>query len=141
MNKLLEENLAYLTQSANWLKLSYEACKELEASVEDENALTLFEALSSRFARTTDILISKVYRAIDYAELQTPGSLIDAANRACQRGLADDLETIRELKDLRNSISHDYSPKELVVLFDEILKATPKLLEYAGRAKDYAQSM
>lgn len=71
------------------------------------------EMLASRFSRTTDFLVNKVLRAIDRYELEPEGSLIDVINRAEKRGLVESARVLREMKELRNEIVHEYLPAGL----------------------------
>ena len=137
MKTMLSDHIDILAQAADWLNKSYEKCKTYELNKLNEDALVDFEALTSRFGRVTDILVQKVYRSIDYAELETQGSLIDIVNRAHKRGLIDDVSIIRQLKDLRNTITHEYSIDDLSKLFDLTLKFCPILLGYVKTAQKY----
>ncbi|MBJ7396585.1 MAG: hypothetical protein JHC76_11120 [Akkermansiaceae bacterium] len=51
----------------------------------------------------------RVLRAIDAYEMYEPGTLLDVANRAEKRGVIESVDWLRELKDTRNRISHDYA--------------------------------
>ena len=62
------------------------------------------ENLTSRYSRTIDLIVNKVFRSIDYVELEDSGTLIDVVNRAEKRELIHSAMRIRELKDLRNGI-------------------------------------
>jgi hypothetical protein len=134
---MLSDHMEMLAQATDWLNKSYEKCKTFSLDKLDEDALVEFEALTNRFGRVTDILIQKVYRAIDYVELETQGTLIDIVNRAHKRGLIDDVEIIRQLKDLRNAITHEYVAEDLGGLFSLTLKFCPVLLGYVELAKKY----
>ncbi|MDR1444930.1 MAG: hypothetical protein LBI94_08635, partial [Treponema sp.] len=99
---VLENNLGSLSASIDWLRRSYDICKrigEKDAYTADE--FDHFENLTSRYARTTDLLIGKVFRSIDRVELMNSGSIIDAANGAEKRGIVDSVSDLRDLKDLR----------------------------------------
>ena len=87
------------------------------------------ESLCARFGRDIDFLVRKVFRALDDAEFQPQGTLLDAVHRAHQRRLFEDLEAIREIKDLRNQIAHEYADEALTELFAEVLRLTPVLLQ------------
>ena len=45
------------------------------------------ENLTSRYSRTIDLIVNKVFRSIDYVELEDSGTLIDVVNRAEKREL------------------------------------------------------
>lgn len=86
--QLLEIEMDFLENSNNMLSYSYNICSNIglkeKYSLEE---LDKFEALTSRFARTSDILIQKVLRLIDIIELEIPGTVIDRINRAEKREL------------------------------------------------------
>jgi hypothetical protein len=108
--KYLKEVLEQLIQSVKWLNRSYNMAEAIgiRENYRDEE-FDVFENLTSRFARTTDILIQKIYRAIDRLELLEPGSLIDVANRAH--------------KDL----------------FKDVFEYTPKILKLVDRVEEYCK--
>ncbi|MBU0559155.1 MAG: hypothetical protein KKG93_06175, partial [Bacteroidetes bacterium] len=66
------------------------------------------ETLASRFARVSDIVFQILFRSIDQVELENKGTLLDAVNRAHQRGLIESIDKMREIRDLRNQIVHEY---------------------------------
>lgn len=95
------------------------------------------EALAGRFARLVDLFLQKLMRALDRFELEETGSLLDTANRAVKRGLVGDVEILRELKDLRNEVAHEYLVDDLEALYEEIYKATPILFMILDRLEAY----
>lgn len=135
----LKEILSQLEEAAVHLKTSLERCKSIDSDAKEENVLIEFEALSSRFARATDMLIHKVYRSIDAVEFVEGGTLIDVMNRADKRKLIDSIQEMRILKDLRNDIAHEYISERIQLLYQEILERTPKVLQLIARAIDYCQ--
>ena len=66
-----------------------------------------------------------------------PGSLIDAANRAEKRGIIDSVAHLRDLKDLRNEIAHEYETDDLRSLFSAVLESVPELVAIASRIEEY----
>src|SRR5206468_1514016 len=84
------------------------------------------EALTSRFARLCDFLFQRVFRTIDIIELQDEGTGIDRLNRMEKRGVIPSAQAWRSLRDLRNSIAHDY----LIERSGEVLR------ESHGRAQE-----
>lgn len=130
--------VAQLQDASKWLQRSLEQCQPIDntkpLTAEQYDAL---ENLSSRFARVVDILINKLYRAIDVAELLEAGSLIDTINRAVKKGLLEDNQTARTLKDIRNEIVHEYVVENLKNLQLEILRYTTILLELVKVALSY----
>jgi uncharacterized protein YutE (UPF0331/DUF86 family) len=134
----LKETLKLLDNAVKWLERSYKICASTgNAHKYSEDEFDAFETLSSRFARVSDILVQKVFRSIDSLELSDEGTLIDALNRAEKRGLIYSLDDIREIRDLRNQIVHEYVDEDLMSTFNDILKRTPKLLEIIKNTKIY----
>lgn len=137
---VLRENLEGLKRSLEWLKRSNDRCLGIgvkRAYSPDE--FDQFENLTSRYARTTDLIISKILRSIDAVEFLEPGSVIDAANRAEKRGIVESVTRLRELKDLRNEIAHEYTTDDLSGLFSAVLKAVPDLFDTAERILGYCE--
>ncbi len=84
-----------------------------------------------------DLLINKVFRALDAAELIEIGSLIDTVNRAESRGLIT-VEHARVFKELRNRIVHQYELDDLASILSLIQENSKLLLQYVARVYEYA---
>ncbi|MDR0642126.1 MAG: hypothetical protein LBG07_06685 [Treponema sp.] len=135
---VLKTNLESLKQSIKWLRRSYDICMGIGTKdnyTEDE--FDHFENLTSRYARTTDLLIGKVLRSIDSVELMNSGSIIDAANGAEKRGIVESVSKLRDLKDLRNAIAHEYETEDIKTLFSLALASSSQLFEIADKAIKY----
>jgi hypothetical protein len=115
-------NAALLEKQLFWLQHSFNEAKAIGIKNQYTiNEFDIFENLSSRFSRTVDFLIRKVFRSIDDVEFENQGTLIDVVNNAHKRNLFQSINEIREIKDLRNSIAHEYIDDELQKLFEELL--------------------
>ncbi len=137
---VLRENLQGMKNSVGWLKRSYEKCTRIgvkESYTEDE--FDDFENLVSRYARTVDVIVNKVFRSIDAVELEDSGTLIDTVNRAEKRGVIESAHRVRDLKDLRNDIVHEYETEDLRSLFGQTLDATPELFAIAEKVESYCR--
>jgi hypothetical protein len=135
---VLKDNLASLTSSLAWLKRSYNRCMQIGIKdVYTEDEFDQFENLTSRYARTVDLLINKMLRSIDAVEFVDGGSIIDAANRAEKRGLVGSVSLLRDIKDLRNEIAHEYETDDLRLLFSSVLDATPQVHAVVGQVLAY----
>jgi hypothetical protein len=135
---VLKRNLESLTSSIEWLRRSYDICKSIEARDSyTAEEFDRFENLTSRYARTTDLLIGKVFRSIDRVELMNSGSIIDAANGAERRGIVDSVSDLRDLKDLRNEIAHEYETEDIRTLFTQVLESASRLFEIADKTAKY----
>lgn len=134
----LISNIEALKKSIQRIDEIFDDCQSINFDRRiDKSNLILLEALTSRYARTVDILINKVFRSIDAAEFENPGSLIDTVNRAEARGIIDFVDSLRELKDLRNRVSHEYVEDDLIELFTLILNKIPNLKNYCFSANNY----
>ena len=136
----LLHNVSLLVKQIFWLDHSYKAAFKIGS----KKAYTLeefdvFENLSSRFSRSIDFLIRKVFRSIDDAEFQNQGTLIDVVNNAHKRALFDSIEEFRQLKDMRNAIAHEYLDDSLLTHFDELLIQAPKLLKIMKSTHEYVE--
>lgn len=98
-----------------------------------------FENLTSRYARTTDMLINQALRSLDTVELVDSGTIIDIMNRAEKRGIVESSQTLRELKSLRNEIAHEYQIAQIEQFFESVLKATPMLLKIITNLQLYSE--
>ena len=136
----LLENLAMLEKQLFWLRHSFEQCRRigLKTTYRTEE-FDAYENLCSRFGRTIDFLVRKMFRSIDDVEFEAQGTLIDTVNRAHKRGLFDEIDVLREIKDVRNMIAHEYVDDALAELFADVVRLTPWLTETAERTLAYCK--
>lgn len=129
--KLLEKQLF-------WIEISYEECIKIgikkEYSIEEFGKL---ETLCSRYSRGIDFLIRKIFRTLDEYEFENQGTLVDVVNNAHKRGLFENIEELRIMKDIRNTVVHEYIEDELVEIFDEVLEYSKRLIEIINNTLNY----
>ncbi len=136
--ELLLRELKLLDEANKILVYSYEACSEI--GIKDNytlEELDKFEALTSRFARISDILIQRIFRLMDIWELEMPGSVIDRINRAEKRNLISSAEVFKEIRYLRNEIAHEYIPLAIEQIFKEVLRLTPHIIDSVERIRQW----
>jgi len=137
---ILRENINVLNLSADWVRHSYEQTEAIEIkskyAVEEFDKL---ENLTSRYARTTDMLVNKVLRSIDTVESEDTGTIIDTMNRAEKRGIISSAELLHTIKDLRNNIVHEYEIAEITRFFADVKKCTPLLLDIIKNVNVYCE--
>jgi len=134
----LSANIKLLKRQIYWLKISYD--ETLSIGIKKQYSIDefgKFETLCSRFSRSIDFLVRKVFRSIDEYEFEAQGTLIDVVNRAHKRGLLEDVEEIRMIKEIRNAIAHEYVEEGLLGIFEDVLRYTPKLLVMMQKSVDY----
>lgn len=134
----LQQDKKLLEKQLFWVKISFDDCTKIgikqEYSIEEFGK---FETLCSRYSRGIDFLIRKLFRTIDEYEFENQGTLVDVVNNAHKRGLFEDIEELRIMKDVRNTIVHEYIEDELVAIFDEVLEYTQKLIMIIKNSLDY----
>ena len=142
MNKLfaiLENDLSELERAADILRYSYEKCVLVDLMEGlDQDTLESFEALTSRFARLSDMLIQKVFRTVDMIELEGPGTVRDRINRAEKKKLTDSADTLINIRLLRNEIAHEYKSETIHAIFEKVLYLTPLLIKSVDLTVEYA---
>ncbi|MFH1527164.1 MAG: HepT-like ribonuclease domain-containing protein [Bacteroidota bacterium] len=138
--KILKENIAILHDALNWLERSFTICSKIGSKENySEEEFDDMETLASRFARVSDIVFQKLFRSIDQVELEDKGTLLDAVNRAHQRGLIESIDKMREIRDLRNQIVHEYVKADLQNVFIDILEFTPLLISICNNIFEYCK--
>lgn len=122
--RLLEQSLEELVNARIHLEFSFHKVARLLPTLTglSEEQLESVEAFTSRFGRAVDLLVNKVLRSLDRAELKPGGTLLDVVNRAEKRGFLADGGNLREMKDVRNMIAHDYAGAKLPEIFTYCLE-------------------
>jgi uncharacterized protein YutE (UPF0331/DUF86 family) len=117
---------------------SYDICSKtgLKETYSEEEFIA-FEAMTSRYARTTGMLVNKTLRSIDRIESEDTGTIIDIMNRAEKRGIVTSAELLHNIKDLRNSIAHEYVTENVAHFFSKVLEYTPLLNTIIKKLDDY----
>lgn len=109
-----------------------------EASYDDYEP---FETLASRFERLSDISTQRVFGCIDALEGEERGTFIDKPNRAEKRGIIDSAQALREVRDLRDEIAHEYSARDISELFKQALALAPSLLNAVKLTVEYSKKL
>ncbi len=136
----LLENRVLLEKQLFWLNHSFDEVQKVGLKSEYEvSEFDSYENLCSRFSRMIDFLVRKIFRSIDEVEFENQGTLIDTVNHAHKRGLFETIDSVRQIKDLRNEIAHEYIDDALQDLFEEIVRLTPFLIEMAETTLKYTQ--
>lgn len=139
VRRFLEQSMVDLEQARQHLDYSYQQVAGLPESLKGitDRQRESVEAFSSRFARTVDLLVNQVLRSIDRMELKTEGTLLDAVNRAEKRGFVTDASDLREMKDVRNVIAHDYAGAKAAEIFAYCREQKPVLDAICDRVATY----
>lgn len=137
----LQQDLQLLEKQLFWVELSVNQCLPIGVktnySIEEFSA---FETLCSRYSRGIDFLIRKIFRTIDEYEFENQGTLVDVVNNAHKRGLFEDIEELRLMKDVRNTIVHEYIEENLQNTFEEVLVLSQALIKIMKTTQNYIKS-
>jgi hypothetical protein len=139
--EILAQSLMELLNASDILRHSFDKCRRIglqEGLNTDE--LESFEALTSRFARLSDMIIQKTFKLLDHLELEDSGSARDRINRAEKRGVIQSANDFVEIRILRNEIAHDYKSDSIFNIFERVLFYTPVLLEAVETIEKYIQN-
>ncbi|WP_206732296.1 hypothetical protein [Halarcobacter mediterraneus] len=140
MIEKLENDYNLLKKQLFWLETSYNECFNIgiknEYSIDEFGK---FETLCSRYSRSIDFLIRKIFRTLDEYEFENQGTLIDVVNNAHKRELFDSVDEIRMMKDIRNTIVHEYIDDELIDVFDEVLEYSLFLINIINNTLKYIE--
>jgi hypothetical protein len=122
LKKLLEDR-KLLEKQLFWINISFDECSHIGIKEEYQvDEFGKFETLCSRYSRGIDFLIRKIFRTLDEYEFENQGTLVDVVNNAHKRELFEDIEELRIMKDVRNTIVHEYIEDDLVEVFEEVLQ-------------------
>lgn len=140
LTALLKKEIKILKEAGLIFKRSFEMCQEIsykkKYGIEE---LDHFEALTSRFARLSDLLVQKIFRVIDELELEPYGTARDRINRAEKKGLIESADVFVNIRLLRNEIAHEYLSSEIQRIFLHVMKWTPALLACVQKVVEYCK--
>jgi len=120
-----------LVKAKAHLVYSYAKVTKLQLTQDaDEEALETLESFSIRFARYSDLIISRYLRLLILEKDPAfKGSVIDLLNSAEKLGWIDSSATWFRIRELRNSAAHEYLLEDYLVIYTELIKLTPHLLK------------
>ena len=140
---LLEQGLADLISARRHLDYSFHQVAGLPDTLAGatEQQLESAEAFTGRFARSVDLLVNKLLRSLDRVELKPEGTLLDVINRAEKRGVVSRAQELREMKDVRNMIAHDYAGVKAAEIFAYCREQKPVLDGMCDRAVTHSRQI
>ena len=139
IEKLLQDK-KLLEKQLFWIDISFSECSNIGIKTEySTDEFGKFETLCSRYSRGIDFLIRKIFRTLDEYEFENQGTLVDVVNNAHKRGLFEDIEELRIMKDVRNTVVHEYIEDELAEVFEEVLQYSATLIEIIKNSLNYIE--
>lgn len=138
MREKLTRDRELLKKQLFWIEISFNECSKI--GIKDKYTIDefgKFETLCSRYSRGIDFLIRKIFRTLDEYEFENQGTLVDVVNNAHKRGLFEDIEQLRIMKDVKNTVVHEYIEDELAEVFDEVLHYSKELINIIKNSLNY----
>ncbi len=137
--KYLEEIFNQAEEAANHLNVSFDRCKGFINDKDfTEEQLIELEALTARFARVSDLLIQKTFKTIDQLDANAPGTVRDRIMQAEKKGIIKDADTLLEIRNVRNTIAHEYESLDIKEMFLFVFRHSPLLIMILKNAKQYS---
>ena len=134
----VEKHFYILDKDLNDIKPFYPLSeKEIEKFVNDENYLKILDQIAYRYIKLQDTL-GKIIRTflLKEGELIEHLTMIDVIHKAEKIGIFIDEEFWFEMRNLRNSITHEYP-----YMYGEVAEAINTLFSYMGKIKEIIDSI
>lgn len=138
--KLLQKELKALDNAAKILSESFDHCQKIGIKTTYTFLdSTHLEALTSRFARLSDLMIRRIFRLINLLDYEPQQTIRDSIHRAEKLGIIANAEVFAGIRETRNTIAHEYMLEDLSELYQNVFQNTPHLLDTVKRVKDYCK--
>jgi len=129
VQSVLRANREVLDQAIPSFSKSLEKCRSLNLagprSFEVEESL---DALTSKFARVSDIFTQKVLKSLVLLTREDAPTFVDRMNLCEKLGVISSAADLIEIRDLRNQIAHEYLSDNLTEIYGDCLTLSEKLL-------------
>ena len=129
VQSVLRANREVLDQAVLSFSKSLEKCRSLNLagprSFEVEESL---DALTSKFARVSDIFTQKVLKSLVLLTREDAPTFVDRMNLCEKLGVISSAADLIEIRDLRNQIAHEYLSDNLTEIYGDCLTLSEKLL-------------
>ncbi len=144
---MIKDNLRYIKEDLVNLKRmsdSMDIALRLSEKIKLKNSfndkeMLIFDSLTSRFSRLSDIIVQKVLRTIDIINLEDKGTIRDRLNRAEKNNLIKSADKFAEIRKLRNDITHEYIPEEMINIYKQVIRYSPVLKDTVKRINKYCK--
>ncbi len=129
---LIKDYVRKLKKSLERLRYSHQKVIKLSTETEKltEDELGDWESFTSRFARASDLFLSKLLRALvlrDDPGFQ--GGFRDFLDRAEKLGYISSADIWMEIRELRNTTAHEYTEEDLAENFGKLLQYVSYIYE------------
>lgn len=127
----LQETIDHLKKSIYHLEYSYQKITNMPEFSTDKSPedLESWESFATRFARVADIFLMKYIRTkIKLEDPAYSGTFRDHLNQAEKIGIINDANIWFKIREISNTIAHEYSENDLPKMFENLKKYTPLLI-------------
>ena len=122
----------WLNKAIGHLEYSYKKLINVKPNIAhmSDEELETWEGLVSRFARASDIFLSKVLRyRVQAKDPGFRGSFIDLVHCAEKFGLLEDADIWFRIRELRNLVVHEYAGDSVNSDLEEMILLVPQILK------------
>jgi hypothetical protein len=129
---LLTKNKKDVGLALKHLEYSFKKVQSFDLTRQDwtEDELETLESFSSRFARCSDLVISRLFRSLALAaDPAYRGTLIDLLNLAEKHSWISSARTWFRIRELRNVAAHEYTTEDFNSLLLELIQLTPAVID------------
>lgn len=129
---LLAQNKNDVAKAIGHLEYSFNKVRGFDLTRLDwsEEELETLESFSSRFARTADLVVSRLLRSLALSvDPGYRGTLIDLLNFSEKQGWISSARVWFRIRELRNVASHEYTTNDFNKLISELILLTPTVFE------------
>ena len=102
------------------------------------------EALTSKFARLSDIIVKKIINAIELVEFEDQSKyVLDIIAAMAKKGFIDNEDVFFTIREKRNTIAHEYvlTQEELIDLFQFVVDHCHVLFNCTQKIQDHCKKL
>ena len=143
--RYLKHALIGLERARIVLEYSHSKCSKFdfdqELSMEELDDL---EALTSKFARLSDIIVKKIINAIELVEFEDQSKyVLDIIAAMAKKGFIDNEDVFFTIREKRNTIAHEYvlTQEELIDLFQFVVDHCHVLFNCTQKIQDHCKKL
>lgn len=136
--ELLNEEWNKLKIAMQVLQMSINRCNKIGIKdVYTFEEMESFDALSSKFARNSDILFQKIFKNILLLLGENAFTFIDRVNLLSKLNIIEDTDKVKALRDFRNQIVHEYFIEQIITLYPQLIDYSKELIHLFNNTEQY----
>lgn len=88
-----------------------------------------FDALSTKFARNSDILFQKIFKTIIELSGEKAATFLDKVQLLEKMNVIENIDILKEIREFRNQIVHEYFIEQIISLYPDLIDYSKKLID------------